>query len=175
MSSTPSKARSSLPALVWAAAAALYGILFLGAESERAVGALLLVAVIAIALGARWGAVDKVRESIGSHERVFELAAVAGLRGVLIARPIPRLPMAGLVLPDPPELSAPLLLFGPLFHVRGASQQWESSWAASSNTAVWPTSRLPWDSRSRTSVGASSSGRHPSLHRPTPPTIATPQ
>jgi ABC-type branched-subunit amino acid transport system permease subunit len=75
-------ASSPLPALAWAAVATLYGIVFLGAESEREVGALLAFAVIAILLGARLRFVDKIRASIGSKERAFDLAALAG---VLIA------------------------------------------------------------------------------------------
>jgi ABC-type branched-subunit amino acid transport system permease subunit len=70
---------SPLPALAWAAVATLYGIVFLGAESEREVGALLAFAAIAIVLGARFHFVDKIRASIGSNERAFDLAALAGL------------------------------------------------------------------------------------------------
>ncbi len=73
---------SSLPALAFVALATLYGILFLGAESERAVGALLALAAGASALGARFGLVDKIRTSVGGNERAFDLAVIAG---VLIA------------------------------------------------------------------------------------------
>jgi ABC-type branched-subunit amino acid transport system permease subunit len=72
-------APSPLPALVWAAIATLYGIVFLGAESEREVGALLAFAAIAIVLGARLRLVDKIRASIASNERAFDLAALAGV------------------------------------------------------------------------------------------------
>ena len=72
-------APSPLPALVWAAIATLYGIVFLGGESEREVGALLAFAAIAIVLGARLRLVDKIRASIGSNERAFDLAALAGV------------------------------------------------------------------------------------------------
>jgi ABC-type branched-subunit amino acid transport system permease subunit len=72
-------APSPLPALVWAAIATLYGIVFLGAESEREVGALLAFAAVAIVLGARLRLVDKIRASIGSNERAFDLAALAGV------------------------------------------------------------------------------------------------
>src|SRR5215468_2844777 len=72
-------ARSPLPALGWAIVATLYGMLFLGAESERAVGALLALAAAAIVLGARFGLVDQVQASIGRNERTFDLAAVAGV------------------------------------------------------------------------------------------------
>jgi ABC-type branched-subunit amino acid transport system permease subunit len=70
---------SPLPALAWAAVATLYGIVFLGAESEREVGALLALAAAAIALGARLRLVDKIRASIGSNERAFDVAALAGV------------------------------------------------------------------------------------------------
>jgi ABC-type branched-subunit amino acid transport system permease subunit len=72
-------APSPLPALAWAAVATLYGIVFLSAESEREVGALLGFAAIAIVLGARLRFVDKIRASIGSNERAFDLAALAGV------------------------------------------------------------------------------------------------
>src|SRR5713226_6469637 len=70
---------SSLPALAFVALATLYGILFLGAESERAVGALLALAAGAIALGARFGLVDKIRASVGGRERSFDIATIAGV------------------------------------------------------------------------------------------------
>src|SRR5713226_7709328 len=73
---------SSLPALAFVALATLYGILFLGAESERAVGALLALAAGASALGARFGLVDRIRASVGGNERAFDLAVITG---VLIA------------------------------------------------------------------------------------------
>src|SRR5262249_34887895 len=72
-------ARSSLPALGWTIVATFYGILFLAAESERAVGALLALAAAAITLSARFGVVDRIRASIGANERAFDLAAVAGV------------------------------------------------------------------------------------------------
>jgi ABC-type branched-subunit amino acid transport system permease subunit len=72
-------ARSPLPALGWALLATLYGILFLGAERERAVGALLALAAAGIALGARLRVVDRIRASISGNERAFDLAAVAGV------------------------------------------------------------------------------------------------
>ncbi|MET0922328.1 MAG: branched-chain amino acid ABC transporter permease [Xanthobacteraceae bacterium] len=74
-----SNVRSPIPALGWALVATLYGILFLGAESERAVGALLALTAVAVALGARFGVVDRIRASIGANERAFDLAAVAGV------------------------------------------------------------------------------------------------
>ena len=70
---------SMLPALAFSAVATLYGIAFLGAESHRAVGALLVLAAAAIIISARFGVVDRIRASIGSNERTFEIAAVAGV------------------------------------------------------------------------------------------------
>jgi hypothetical protein len=70
-------ARSPLAALAWAAAATLYGVLFLGAESERALGTLLAIAAAGVVLGARFGLVDRIRASIGGNERAFDIAAIA--------------------------------------------------------------------------------------------------
>src|SRR5262252_2917864 len=67
------------PALAFVALATLYGILFLGAESERAVGALLALAAGAIALAARFRLVDKIRASVGASERTFDVAVIAGV------------------------------------------------------------------------------------------------
>jgi ABC-type branched-subunit amino acid transport system permease subunit len=72
-------ARSPLPALAFAAVAVVYAILFLGAEHERAVGALLVAAAVAIMLAARFGLADAVRTSIDAHERTFDAAAVLGV------------------------------------------------------------------------------------------------
>ena len=47
--------RTPFFALAFAAVATLYGIVFLGAESERAVGSLLALAVLAVVVGARLG------------------------------------------------------------------------------------------------------------------------
>jgi ABC-type branched-subunit amino acid transport system permease subunit len=71
--------RSPLPALAFAAVATLYGVLFLAAESERAVGALLMLAAAAIVLATRLGLVDRVRASIGGNEGAFDVAAIAGV------------------------------------------------------------------------------------------------
>jgi ABC-type branched-subunit amino acid transport system permease subunit len=71
--------RTPFFALAFAAVATLYGIVFLGAESERAVGTLLAVAAVAIVLAARLGVADQIRTSIGRNERAFDLAAVAGV------------------------------------------------------------------------------------------------
>src|SRR5499427_3227771 len=67
------------PALAFVALATLYGILFLGAESERAVGALLALAAGAIALAARFRLVDKIRASVSASERTFDVAVIAGV------------------------------------------------------------------------------------------------
>src|SRR6478735_8118066 len=75
-------ARPPLAALAWAGAATLYGVLFLGAESERALGTLLVIATAAVVLGARFGLVDRIRASIGGNERSFDIAAVAGVLAV---------------------------------------------------------------------------------------------
>jgi len=72
-------APSRLPAIACAAIATLYGIAFLGAESQLAVGALLALAAGAILLGARTGALDKVRESISAHQKSFAGEASAGV------------------------------------------------------------------------------------------------
>ncbi len=71
--------RTPLFALGFVALATLYGIAFLGAESERAVGTLLAVAAVATVLGARLGLVDKIRAGIDRNERAFDMAAVAGV------------------------------------------------------------------------------------------------
>src|SRR5262245_1162764 len=73
---------SRLPALAFALLALVYAILFLGAERERAVGALIVAAAIGLALAARFGLLARVRDSIAAHEPTFDAAAVAG---VLIA------------------------------------------------------------------------------------------
>jgi ABC-type branched-subunit amino acid transport system permease subunit len=72
-------ARSPLPALVFAAVATVYGIVFLAAERERALGALLVGAAVAVAVAARFGVAEKVRASIGANERTFDVAAIAGV------------------------------------------------------------------------------------------------
>jgi ABC-type branched-subunit amino acid transport system permease subunit len=78
MTALPTR-QSPLIALAFVAVATLYGIAFLAAESERAVGTLLLAAAAAIVLGARVGLIDKVRTSIGGNERSFDIAAIAGV------------------------------------------------------------------------------------------------
>jgi len=85
-------APSRLPAIACAAIATPYGIAFLGAESQLAVGALLALAAAAILLGARTGALDKVRDSIGANQKTFDgaaiagvLAAATGVAGILLA------------------------------------------------------------------------------------------
>jgi ABC-type branched-subunit amino acid transport system permease subunit len=78
---------SRLPALGCAAVATLYGILFLHAESQAAVGALLLAAAAGLVVAARLGLVAAARESIGAHEITFDVAAVIGvLAAALVLR-----------------------------------------------------------------------------------------
>ena len=79
----PARARL-LPAIAFAALATLFGILFLAAERERAVAALFVVVAAAIALAARFGAIDRVRASIRAHESLFYAALVLGLVAVLV-------------------------------------------------------------------------------------------
>jgi ABC-type branched-subunit amino acid transport system permease subunit len=81
--STPAPSR--LPALACAAVATVYGILFLHAESQLAVGALLAAAAGGLALAARFGVIARARESIGAHQTMFDVAAVVG---VLVAATI---------------------------------------------------------------------------------------
>jgi ABC-type branched-subunit amino acid transport system permease subunit len=71
--------RPQLLALICAAVVTLYAILFLGAESERAVGALLVVAAAVVAIAARFGVIDRIRASVGGNERSADIAAVAGV------------------------------------------------------------------------------------------------
>src|ERR1043166_1979435 len=71
--------RSPFLALVFAAVAVVFAILFLNAEKERAVGALLVSAAATVMLAARFGLADKVRASIGANERTFDVAVVVGV------------------------------------------------------------------------------------------------
>src|SRR5499426_2996699 len=70
---------SRLPALVFAAAMTAYGLLFLAAERERAVGMLIVAGAAAVALGARFGLLARVRASIAANEGTFDAAAIAGV------------------------------------------------------------------------------------------------
>ena len=72
-------APSRLPAIGCAAVATLYGILFLHAESQLAVGALLAAAAAAVALAARIGLIARVSDSIGANQTTFDVAAVIGV------------------------------------------------------------------------------------------------
>src|SRR5262249_34269627 len=72
-------APSRLPALALVAVLTIYGIAFLAAERERAVGALLALAAVVIAAAARFGVAGKIRASIDAHAMSFSLAAVAAL------------------------------------------------------------------------------------------------
>src|ERR1043166_5417044 len=71
--------RSPFLALVFAAVAVVFAILFLNAEKERAVGALLVIAAATVMLAARFGLADQVRASIGANERTFDVAVVVGV------------------------------------------------------------------------------------------------
>jgi ABC-type branched-subunit amino acid transport system permease subunit len=75
----PAIGRTALPALAFAAVATVYGILFLTAESERAVGALLVAAGVAIAIAARFGVVERLRRSAGENERTFDVSVIVGV------------------------------------------------------------------------------------------------
>jgi ABC-type branched-subunit amino acid transport system permease subunit len=78
----PAAPPSRLPAVGCVATATIYGIAFLTAESQVAVGALLAAAAVALPLAARVGLIDKVSASIDADPTAFDLAAVLG---VLIA------------------------------------------------------------------------------------------
>jgi ABC-type branched-subunit amino acid transport system permease subunit len=71
--------RSPLLALLFAAVATIYAIVFLTAERDRALGALLVGAAVAVVLAARFGVAEKVRASIGANERTFDVAAILGV------------------------------------------------------------------------------------------------
>jgi ABC-type branched-subunit amino acid transport system permease subunit len=71
--------RSPLPAIACAAVATLYLILFLAADSQLAVGALLAAAAAGVALAGRFGVIARVRDSIGAHPRLFDVAAIVGV------------------------------------------------------------------------------------------------
>src|SRR4051812_15671802 len=77
-------ARSPLPALAFVAVAGVFAILYLGAEHERAGGALLVAAALSIALAERFGLAGTVRISIDAHERTFDAAAVLGVAVVAL-------------------------------------------------------------------------------------------
>jgi len=77
-------AASRLPALAFAAAMTAYAVLFLAAERERAVGALIVAAAAALALAARFGLLARVRTSITAHEATFDAAAIVGVLIVAI-------------------------------------------------------------------------------------------
>ena len=72
-------AAARLPALVFAAAMTAYGLLFLAAERERAVGALIVAGAAAVALAARFGLLARVRASIAANEGTFDATAIAGV------------------------------------------------------------------------------------------------
>jgi ABC-type branched-subunit amino acid transport system permease subunit len=72
-------AAARLPALVFAVAMTAYGLLFLAAERERAVGALIVAGAAAVALAARFGLLARVRASIAANEGAFDATAIAGV------------------------------------------------------------------------------------------------
>jgi len=72
-------AAARLPALVFAVAMTAYGLLFLAAERERAVGALIVAGAAAVALAARFGPLARVRASIAANEGTFDATAIAGV------------------------------------------------------------------------------------------------
>jgi ABC-type branched-subunit amino acid transport system permease subunit len=78
------KPASRLPALGCATVAALYGILFLHAESQLAVGAQLVAAAAGLALSARFGLITRVADSIGAHPAAFDAAALVGVLAAAI-------------------------------------------------------------------------------------------
>jgi ABC-type branched-subunit amino acid transport system permease subunit len=82
--SAPSQAPSRLPALGCAALATVYGILFLHADSQAAVGALLAAVAAGLVLAARFGLIARTRDSIGAHPTTFDLAAVIGVLAAAI-------------------------------------------------------------------------------------------
>jgi ABC-type branched-subunit amino acid transport system permease subunit len=71
--------RSPLPAIACVAVATLYLILFLAVDSQVAVGALLAAAAGGVALAGRFGLIARVRESIGTHPRLFDVAVIVGV------------------------------------------------------------------------------------------------
>ena len=75
----PPALASRLPAIGCVALATAYGVAFLAAESQAAVGALLALAAAAIALAARAGLLETVRASIGANPATFDVAAVTGV------------------------------------------------------------------------------------------------
>ncbi len=82
--SAPSRAPSRLPALGCAALATVYGVLFLHAESQAAVGALLVAAAAGAALAARFRLIAWTRDSIGAHQTTFDVAALVGVLAAAI-------------------------------------------------------------------------------------------
>jgi ABC-type branched-subunit amino acid transport system permease subunit len=73
-----------LPAIAFAALATTFGILFLAAERERAVAGLFAAAAATIAVAARLGLGDQVRQSIRANENVFHAAIVLGMLVILV-------------------------------------------------------------------------------------------
>src|SRR5262249_14593163 len=61
------------------AVATLYGILFLAAESQLEVAALLAGAAAAAVLAGRFGLIEKVRAALAAGTKTFDAAAIAGV------------------------------------------------------------------------------------------------
>jgi len=75
----PDASPSRLPAIGCAAVATVYGILFLAAESQLEVAALLAGAAAAVVLAGRMGLIEKIRGSIAANARTFDAAAILGV------------------------------------------------------------------------------------------------
>src|SRR5262249_57182106 len=75
----PPALASRLPAIGCVALATVYGVAFLAAESQAAVGALLALAAAAIALAARAGLLETVRASIGANPATLHVPAPTAL------------------------------------------------------------------------------------------------
>src|SRR5262249_57070069 len=68
-----------LRAMACVAVATFYGILFLAAESQLEVAALLAGAAAAAVLAGRFGLIEKVRAAIAAGPKTFDAAAIAGV------------------------------------------------------------------------------------------------
>ena len=64
--------------------ATIFAVVFLAAESERTVGALLLGAGAAVALAARLRLLDRVGDGIARNERGFDAAVIAGALAIAV-------------------------------------------------------------------------------------------
>jgi ABC-type branched-subunit amino acid transport system permease subunit len=82
--SAPTHVPSRLPAIACAAVATVYAVLFLAAESQLAVAALLGAVAAAIVPAAQTGLIARVRDSIGAYQTTFDLTAVLGVLAAAI-------------------------------------------------------------------------------------------